>query len=244
MSTYWLVLGLAALPAAGNFAGGILAEIFRISNRTLSLALHLAAGIVLAVIGLELMPQALGAELSWVPLLAFIAGGALFIGLDRLVGVVKARLGGTDRQAGAVTIFSGVSIDLFSDGVMIGTGTILNPALGLLLAIGQVPADVPEGFAAIATMRRAGIPRQQRMLFAAGFTIPILLGATLGYFALREAPEIITLSVLAVTGGALTAVVIEEMVTEAHEGDTSRLGPIALTAGFAIFGAISVYSGL
>ncbi|WP_281245310.1 hypothetical protein [Paramicrobacterium humi] len=42
----------------------------------------------------------------------------------------------------------------------------------------------------------------------------------------------------------MTAVVIEEMITEAHEGDTSQLGPIALTAGFAIFGAISVYSGL
>lgn len=104
------------------------------------------------------MPQALGGERSWAPLLAFVAGGVLFIGLDRLVGLVRARLGGTDRQASALTIFSGVSIDLFSDGVIIGTGTIVYPVLGLLLAIGQVPADIPEGFAAIATMRRAGIP--------------------------------------------------------------------------------------
>lgn len=50
-----------------------------------------------------------------------------------------------------------------------------------------------------------------------------------------------TLSVLALTGGGLTAVVVEEMVTEAHEGDTSRLGPIFLTAGVAVFAAISVY---
>ena len=46
---------------------------------------------------------------------------------------------------------------------------------------------------------------------------------------------------LALYGGALTAVVVEEMVSEAHERDTSRLGPIFITAGFAIFGAISVY---
>ncbi len=58
MSGYLLVLGLAALPAAGNFAGGVLAEVFRVSERALSLALHLAAGIVLAVVGLELMPSA------------------------------------------------------------------------------------------------------------------------------------------------------------------------------------------
>ena len=189
------------------------------------------------------MPEALAADLPWVPLLAFVGGGAAFIGLDRAIGFIQARMGGGEKQGSALGIFSGVSLDLFSDGVMIGTGTVLNPALGLLLALGQVPADVPEGFAAIATMRRAGISRGRRVLLAAGFAIPIFLGATLGYFALRDAPEIVTLSVLALTGGALTAVVVEEMIGEAHEGETSRLGPIFLTAGFAIFGAISVYVG-
>ena len=136
-----------------------------------------------------------------------------------------------------------MSLDLLSDGVMIGTGAVIDPALGLLLALGQVPADIPEGFAAIATMRRAEMPRGLRLLLAASFAVPIFLGATVGYFALRDAPEIITLSVLALTGGALTAVVVEEMIGEAHEGETSRLGPVFLTAGFAVFGAISVYVG-
>jgi ZIP family zinc transporter len=241
MSQFLLVLSLAALPAAGNLLGGVLAELVEVSERTLSLALHLAAGIVLAVVGLELMPEALDATPAWVPLVAFVSGGAIFIGLDRVIGYVQGRLGGGEEQAGALAIFSGVSIDLFSDGVMIGTGTVLNPALGLLLALGQVPADIPEGFAAIATLRNAGIERKRRVLLAAGFTIPILLGATIGFFALRDAPHIVTLAVLALTGGALTTVVVEEMVSEAHAGETSRLGPVFLTAGFALFAAISTY---
>jgi ZIP family zinc transporter len=244
MPQFLLVVGLATLPAAGNFLGGVLAELMDVSERTLSLALHLAAGIVLAVVGLELMPEALNATPAWVPLLAFVAGGAMFIGLDRVIGYVRGRLGGGEKQAGALAIFSGVAIDLFSDGVMIGTGTVLNPALGLLLALGQVPADVPEGFAAIATLRNAGIGRKRRIVLAGGFAIPIVVGAIIGFFALlRDAPEILTLAVLALTGGALTTVVVEEMVTEAHGGDTSQLGPIFLTAGFAVFGAISVYVG-
>lgn len=243
MDGYLLVLALAALPAAGNFAGGILAEAFRVSNRTLSLALHLAAGIVLAVVGLELMPEALATDLPWIPLLSFVAGGAAFIGLDRAIGYVKARLGGEEQQAGALTILSGVSLDLFIDGVMIGPGTVLNPALGLLLGLGQVPADIPEGFAAMATVRRARITRKRRIALAAGSALPTLLGASLGFFALRSAPEIITFAVLALTGGALTAVVVEEMIGEAHEGQTLQLGPIFLTAGFANFAAISTYVG-
>lgn len=62
MSDFLTVMGLAALPAAANFLGGGLAEVFRVSGRVLSLALHLAAGIVLAVVGLELMPEALQAK--------------------------------------------------------------------------------------------------------------------------------------------------------------------------------------
>jgi len=58
VSGYPLVLLLASLPAIGNFAGALLAEAFDVSERALSLALHLAAGIVLGVIGIELMPRA------------------------------------------------------------------------------------------------------------------------------------------------------------------------------------------
>lgn len=177
------------------------------------------------------------------PIAAFVAGGAAFIALEGAIGYVRARAGASEESKGPFAIFSGVSIDLFSDGVMIGTGTVINPALGLLLALGQVPADIPEGYAAVATLRRAKINRRTRILVSLSFALPIAIGATIGYFALRNAPDLLTLSVLAVTGGALTSMVVEEMLTEAHEGDTSRLGPVALTTGFAVFALISVYVG-
>ncbi|GGJ60126.1 hypothetical protein GCM10007173_18640 [Glutamicibacter ardleyensis] len=142
-----------------------------------------------------------------------------------------------------MAIFTGVALDLFSDGVMIGTASLINPSLGLLLALGQVPADIPEGFAAIATLKRAKVKRSQRILLSLAFGIPILLGASIGYFVLRDAPEIITLSVLALTGGILTSVVIEEMISEAHERETSRTDPIFLTVGASLFALISVYLG-
>lgn len=243
VSSFALVMALALLPAAGNIAGGLLAETWEVSARTLSLALHLAAGIVLAVVGLELVPEALKATPPWVPILAFVAGGALFMGLERLIKTLKTRLGSREGATGPWAIFAGVSLDLFSDGVMIGTGSVISPALGLLLAAGQVPADIPEGFAASATLRRAGVPRRTRLLVAASFTLPVLIGAALGYLALRQAPDVLTLSVLAATGGILTSVVIEEMISEAHENATSTFGPLMLTAGFGLFALISVYAG-
>jgi ZIP family zinc transporter len=75
MKDYPLVLGLAALPALSNFIGGLLAEVFPVSKRTLGLALHVVIGVLLAVLSLELMPRAIAVQPVWVPILAFIAGG-------------------------------------------------------------------------------------------------------------------------------------------------------------------------
>ncbi len=64
-----------------------------------------------------------------------------------------------------------------------------------------------------------------------------------GLLRLCSAPEPVTLSVLALTGGALVTVVVEEMVPEARADDTSAWGAIFLIAGFALFGSVSVYVG-
>lgn len=257
MGDYGRVLLLAMLPAAGNFLGGVFAEVFNVSQRTLSLALHVAAGVVLAVVGIELIPEALEADQPWIPLLAFVAGGIGFILLERAIGWVKARFSGVqagarsnqpaqeedkdEADAGPWAIYAGVAVDLFSDGVMIGTGSNIGLALGLLLALGQVPADIPEGFATIATFKDKGLPRARRLLLAASFTIPILLGATLGFFAVRGAPEVAKLSLLAFTAGILVSVAVEEMIPEAHEKGEPRFGPLALVSGFALFALISAY---
>jgi ZIP family zinc transporter len=238
-----VALGLALLPALGNFGGGLLAEAVDVSRRVLSYALHVAAGIVLAVIGLELLPKALAGDTPWIPVLAFVAGGAFFIALDAGIGTISARLGHGSEAAGPWVIYAGVALDLFSDGIMIGTGAVISSGLALLLALGQVSADVPEGFAVVANFKEQGVPRAQRLLISAAFAVPILLGATIGYWAVRGQPPIVKFSLLAFTAGVLLTVVIEEIVPEAHEGKESRWAALALVSGFALFALVSAYFG-
>lgn len=240
---YVTALALSALPAAGNFGGGLLAESVRISDRTLSLALHVAAGVVLGVIGIELMPEVLNAEPAWLVLVAFVAGGGFTIILDSLTDAIIERTGSTATGAGPWAIYLGVAVDLFSDGVMIGTGSTIAFGLGLILALGQVTADVPEGFATIATFKAQGMARRKRLWLAASFTVPVFLGATVGYWAVRGQAEILKLGLLAFTAGILLTVVVEDIVPEAHETDDARLAALALVGGFALFAFVSLYLG-
>ena len=57
------VLALALLPAAGNFVGGLISEFRRPSPIVLNRALHIAAGVIIAVVAVEVMPEAIGHRL-------------------------------------------------------------------------------------------------------------------------------------------------------------------------------------
>lgn len=250
MSNFLILFALAAMPAAGNFAGGLLAEAIPVSRQTLSLALHAAAGIVLAVVGVELIPRGLESTSVWVVVLALMLGGGLFLAMDAATGYIQSRFSlkgaGGESEADEGSVWAGyiaVCVDLFSDGVLIGTGSVVSGSLGFLLALGQVPADVPEGFATVATLKARRIRRSTRLLLSAAFAVAILLGATLGYWLLRDAPAWAQMGVLVATAGILLAASVEEIMIEAHRAAEPRFGALALVGGFALFILVAELAG-
>ena len=234
MSDYLYALALALMPAMGNLLGGVLAEAVETTPRMLSRALHAASGIVVAVVATELMPRALGgAAPAWALVLGLCLGGAFYILLDWAVDRLS---GGDDRAAGAWMVYAAVAIDLFSDGLMVGVGAVVSLSLALVLAAGQVTADLPEGFATIANFKDKGLSRARRLALSASFSLPCLAGATIGYWLLRAQSEALQLSALAFTAGILLIAAVEDLLREAHgaAADT-RLSAAFFIGGFALF---------
>ncbi len=244
MNEYLTALGFALIPAGGNFFGGLLAEMIPVSKRALSLALHAAAGIVTAVVAIEIMPRAKDIKPTWAMIGAFVAGGLFFMLADALLGIVRRRMGGgSENGGGPWLIYFAVAVDLFSDGVMIGAGATIGSTLALLLALGQVGADIPEGFATMAVLRREGLKKTKRIFLSAAFALPVLLGATLGFVAVRGAGEPLKVGLLVFTAGVLTTVTVEEMMPEAHEEKDTRWATLCFVLGFAGFWALTAALG-
>ena len=246
MNSYWAVLGLALLPALGNFAGALFAEFFQTNKRRLSSALHAAAGIVIAIVAIEIMPEALQRISAWQIAAAFGLGGLAYIaiksGVDRLQSASEKS--GASSKTGMWMVYIAVSMDLASDGLMIGTGSAVSFGMAIALALGQVLADVPEGYAAIANMKEKGVPRRRRILLAASFAIPIVATASLAYFLLRGQSEVWQMSVLCFAAGLLTLAAVEDMLSEAHEAyeDTKR-SLFFFSFGFVLFTLVSAGVG-
>src|SRR5690606_41959666 len=93
MDSIWLVLGLALLPALGNFSCGLAAEASRTTGRRLNYALHGAAGLVIAVVAVEIMPRVLEHLSAWAVALAFALGGIAYVGIGKLGERFQTRQG-------------------------------------------------------------------------------------------------------------------------------------------------------
>ncbi|MBW3563635.1 MAG: hypothetical protein KY459_02815 [Acidobacteria bacterium] len=93
MGEFGKVLLLALIPAAGVIGGGLVGELMAISRKARSMALHAAAGIVLSVVAVELLPEAITVDPPWAAIVAFACGGLFFVGIDRAVDLIASRDG-------------------------------------------------------------------------------------------------------------------------------------------------------
>ena len=235
----WTVLLLSLLPGAGNFIGGMLAEFGRTSDRLLNWALHGASGIVIAIVAVELMPEALKALAGWWIAAAFAAGGVTYVLIN--AGVEKLQSRGSGGRTSMWMIYVAVAVDLASDGLMLGSGAAVSSGLALALAIGQVLADVPEGYASIANFRDKGVPRLRRILLAASFILFCVGAALLAYLLLRGASQGPKMAALSFAAGLLTVAAVEDMLNEAHRARVdTRTSVLAFVGGFVLFTLVSV----
>ena len=123
----------------------------------------------------------------------------------------------------------------------IGAGSAVAAKLALALALSQVLADVPEGFAVIANFRDKNVPRATRIVLSASFAVPVVGAAALAYLLLRAQSEVVKMAALVFVAGLYTLAAVEDMLREAHETmEDSRWSALNLLGGFALFGVAKI----
>ena len=235
----WTVLLLSLLPGAGNFAGGMLAEFGTVTGRIVNRALHAAAGIVIAIVAVELMPEALKSLSGWWVAAAFGAGGVAYVLVE--MAIERWQSGGEGDRTRMWMIYVAVAVDLTADGLMLGSGAAVSSSMAIVLAAGQVLADVPEGYASVANFRDKGLSRGRRILLSASFMLFCVGAALLSYLLLRDAGEGPKMAALSFVAGLLTVAAVEDMIEEAHEAEAdTRQSILAFVGGFVLFTLVSV----
>jgi zinc transporter, ZIP family len=240
MNDFVWVLGIAALAAGLTYLGVPVAERFDLPQRIVSGALQFAAGIITALVAVTLMPPAMRNGPYALNLLAFFAGGVLYVLLEHYTKRAQAEqpVGGGAIGGGKISLglFAGILVDLFVDGVVIGIGSTLNLLTGLVMALGLALSTAPLAFVTIATARRQGMLAEHRRLLGWMFVASLMAGALLGYLVLQHRPLELRMVLVALASGFLITTVVQGIIPEANrEGEPGF-------AGVLFIGGLSLYT--
>jgi len=209
----------------------------RISDRTVSLSMGFASGVMLMVAFNNLFLEA-EKILFHVELITFFALGAiLMMALDLVIPHIeptrRKENGQTERmQRSGVLIAIGVTLHNLPEGFVVAAGYIFNPILGLIITAAIMLHNIPEGMATAIPLSEAGTKPLKIAVITllSGMAEPI--GALLGTAALSFfAPRIVIGYSLVFAAGVMTYITADELIPVAHEYGFKHTVSVGLLLG-------------
>lgn len=236
MNTHnFLIMAIPALVALG---GGILASVWKPSHQMRSLIQHFAAGVVLAALAVELLPEIGREHAPGLVLAGSFALGSLFMyGLKLWTMRLEHQASTSGAAAGLNTgLLLATFIDVATDGFIIGAGFAAGGETGTILALGLSVELLFLGLA-LASEATAGW-RIIAISGALGGTV--LAFSMVGNALLSGASHAVIGGALAFSAAALLYLVTEELLMEAHEVEEKPVSTLVLFGGFLAFWSIQL----
>lgn len=229
---------LIAVPAFVSLCGGFLAAFWKPSHQHRSLIQHFAAGVVLAALAVELLPEIAREHAPGPVLIGAFALGSLFMyGLklwaEHLEHQDKAagKSGGIGRGLLLATF-----VDVAVDGFIIGAGFAAGGETGTILAIGLSVELLFLGLALTSDQ----VSGRQIILVSGAIGLTVLSCSVIGSMLLAGASHTVIGAALAFSAAALLYLVTEELLMEAHVVQEKPVSTLVLFAGFLTFWSIQL----
>ena len=227
-----------SMPAVVLLLGGVLALFWSPSKTLIGLIQHLAAGIILAALTIEVFPEMRRGATEQAGLIISFAVGVMFMYGVKLMGNhLEARgQSKTALQRFNYGLIITVFIDAALDGLTIGAGFAAGDKVGFALALGL---SVEMLFLSM-SMISDTINGARILWLSAGLSLAISICAVLGYYILSASSTTAIAIALAFSAAALLYLVTEELLIEAHEQEEKSYSMLVLFAGFILFWVISL----
>ena len=221
---------LTILAGAATFIGAILGVLGqKPSNRVLAFSLGFAAGIMLLISLMEMLPAALGTE-GMSPVLGygmFVLGLLGYFALDRMLphahpqDLMQKNVTPIPRniKRTAILLTLGISLHNFPEGVATYVTASSNLEMGLGIALAVALHNIPEGLAVAGPVYAATGSKRTAIFWAGISGMAEILGG-----------------VLAAVAGIMVALSVDELMPLAKEIDPNNNPSYGVLCGMSVMG--------
>ena len=248
--------GVTALGAGGVFLSK------EINRKVLDGMLGFAAGVMIAASYWSLLApsieisETLGLPPFLPPAIGFLMGGITLWLIDRLLPHLHLNLPISSAEGiktswqRSILLILAITIHNIPEGMAIGVafgaaaagipGASVAGAVALALGIGI--QNFPEGLAISAPLRREGLSRFKSWWYGQLSAVVEPIGAVLGAVAVLSMRQILPYA-LAFAAGAMIFVVIEELIPESQQGESTDISTGGAMLGFTVMMILDVALG-
>ena len=205
-----------------------------------------AVGVFLSLVFFELIPETLAAN----QLFGGLAVAVGFIGFYILSYKLHSYYHCIDeencgRRGAAMMVLIGDGIHNIADGVILGAAFLVDPAVGVAVAIGLALHEIPQEIVEFGVLVRGGYSRMEALLRNLLSASSIVIGTVLTLVLAEHAEEYIWI-ITGVAAGNLLYLAATELLPRVHGNlknySSFWLTTIAMSVGFVVMTAVLVWT--
>ncbi len=230
----------------GTMLGGVISAFLSKKDKVIGVLFAVAAGVMLAIVSFDLIPEAYAEGGVWTLAASVLAGVVLVVILDEITKAVTKKGGdiieeGRKRRVEmtktGILMMLAIAVHNLPEGLVIGSSELKSRGLLMALLIGL--HNIPEGIAVAAPLIAGGMKKRKAILITASTGIPTLIGAVIGYYIGLASATFVAVS-LGIAAGAMLAVIFAEMLPESLKLNESKAPGFAAVISVVI-GAVAIY---
>ena len=236
------------IGVAGTGLGGMLAFFTgKKGQRFLAGVLEFAAGLMLSVGLMDLLPHAFSSASLLLVVLGVLCGLWLMFLTEGFMERRQSKLGALpktqrDLRRMGLAMTLGIAMHNLPEGLAVGSGFDANYMLGISLSLTILLHNVPEGVAMAVPLKAGGMKPWKAVLVASASGLPTGLGALLGAAAGQISSQVISFC-LALAGGTMLFVVLSDLIPQSKKIYGGRLGSFCNILGVLLGMILSVGLG-
>jgi ZIP family zinc transporter len=242
------------LLIAGPVLGSLIGVSRRPSDLFISCFLSFAAGIMLAISFIQLIPASIKSGSLWLCCAGITAGTLLMYCLDKLIphtdpvpADMEVKQAVPIRRI-ALFLLVGIGLHHFPEGMAIALGTVTGYTMSLSIALAIAVHDIPEAICTSAPYYYVTGKRLKSFLVSSSTAIPTIAGYFFAQYLFSNIPLQVVSFVVAATAGLMIYISADELIPASCGKDPSAHahvhGPILfLVAGILFVIMLKAFSG-
>jgi zinc transporter, ZIP family len=243
------VLVISLTAAVASVAGGAAAFVREPTTLAMSVALGFASGVLLGAVTLEMLPRAHELSSLGATAAGFSAGflamwlfdlyvNAGYVAGDRAAEypqVIARHRRRRPRGDEVAVLAGGTSLEELVEGFAIGTGVVIDPDLGALIAAAIAIDNLSEGLSigelVVSKSGRTRAAARRALGWTALIGVSLVSAAALGWLLLRDADDSVVGILLAGGGGGMLYLTVTALIPPSEARQYEGSGALATGAG-------------